>query len=355
MSDNSDISEAGFDEDVLDSAVQDDISKANSNDEPDKKVDVPVKKPIITKKAEASESHEPLGTTTGGNKKVGIIAVVAAVLCIPIIWAVFSLNQKSVDSGFDLPLVAGNSDDAIPLFESTLVAPEPELTSGAESNTTALNSSAAESNSIGSEVALQERVRLSEPNTDGSIVQLLSNYPTKAELEGKISELKGADVSDAELDVFLLTVSRNAEDIKALFANENSEDLKSMVQDLLSQLEQEKAKTALLENSISDHKKTLSDFKKNQGWFINRLNKLEGKTQAVSSKPPRSTKTRSLSVVTVRDHAIKGIADKVVYLKINNRGKPVRATVGFDIPGCGPITSIEAIKRHVITSSCIIK
>lgn len=345
MSDNSDISEAGFDEDVLDSAVQDDISK-------EKPLVAPVSKPVKSEKAEPSKASS---TSIDGSKKAGLVAVFAVVLCVPIVWSVFSLKQKSGEASFEIPLTHDAGDEANPHFESSLAAPEPGSASNTKLTQSEVINSANDFNYGDNDLDKQERIVISDPKVDGSIAQLLSNYPTKAELNGKISELKGADVSDAELDVFLLTVSRNAEDIKALFANENSEDLKSMVQDLLSQLEQEKAKTALLENSISDYKKTLSDFKKNQGWFINRLNKLEGKTLAVSSKTPRSTKTRSLSVVTVRDHAIKGIADKVVYLKINNRGKPVRATVGFDIPGCGPITSIDAIKRHVITSSCIIK
>lgn len=351
MSENSDISEAGFEEDLLDSAAKDDISKAQPVDTPSIK---PKKAEKVEKVKKVEVKKAPL-VNTEGSKKAGLIAIFAAVLCVPVVWAIFSLNQKSDGSDLDTLLSSGTGNEPNPLFESSLNAPEPELASNQEAVSPITVKSEADFNYGGNEFDKQEGLPLSEPSIDGSIAQLLSNYPTKAELNGKISELKGADVSDAELDVFLLTVSRNAEDIKALFANENSEDLKSMVQDLLSQLEQEKTKTAMLENSIAEYKKTLSDFKKNQGWFINRLNKLEGKTQAVSSKTPRSTKTRSLSVVTVRDHAIKGIADKVVYLKINNRGKPVRATVGFDIPGCGPITSIDAIKRHVITSSCIIK
>ncbi|WP_045861751.1 hypothetical protein [Teredinibacter purpureus] len=192
---------------------------------------------------------------------------------------------------------------------------------------------------------------------------LLENYPTKSEVESKLDQIRGADVSQEELDVFLLAVKNNSDSIKRL-ENVSPAAINRMNQalsDVKSTLAVMKKDVSELNESISEHGSKLDKLEKNSGWYHNRISSLEG-NPVVSNKPDRSVKneskpisSRRLEMTTESSWLVNGASANLAFISNIESGKKLRVTRGFDIPGCGQVTDIDPSNQKVTTTSCVIK
>ena len=192
---------------------------------------------------------------------------------------------------------------------------------------------------------------------------LLENYPTKSEVESKLEQIRGADVSQEELDVFLLAVKNNSDSIKRL-ENVSPAAISRMNQslsDVKSTLAVMKKDVSELKESISEHGSKLDKLEKNSGWYHNRISSLEG-NPVVSNKPNRSVKneskpisSRRLEMTTESSWLVNGASANLAFISNIESGKKLRVTRGFDIPGCGQVTDIDPSNQKVTTTSCVIK
>ena len=107
-------------------------------------------------------------------------------------------------------------------------------------------------------------------------------------------------------------------------------------------------------------------FKKNQGWFSNRLKSLEAADKEIykklkdinditSSFPTVEQTSKRLTVDVDSPWVLKGASDKVAVLFNKNTKKPLRVTIGMDVPYCGPVLTIEPETKTVVTQSCRVR
>lgn len=355
MSEPGQIDEGGFDNFEVDNQGTDAGAQVEQavEDQP---------KPLPNDKSPKSVTKAPFDFKQHKTKVIAGVTVVA-VLAIGGLASSGVFTSNNSLNGFDL----GSASAGASPFDTPVVpepqAQEPDLTQTIEPSLQPGSGGAAGGIGGGGTVvdynfepeagATQLPIQLPSPD---ALATMLANYPTLQELETRLSEIKGADVSAAEMDVFLLAVKRNSEDIRALLNGNDYNELRSQLKNLQAQLGLERERNKQLEALVGQYEKNIADLKKNQGWFINRLDKLEGKGAAASSgSTGTKSSARRLSVETVNNHEIRGIADHVVFIQINGHGKPVRATRGYNVPGCGTITSINPLERKVITTNCTIK
>lgn len=242
-------------------------------------------------------------------------------------------------------------------------------------------SNAAENNTIGNDIrSIPEKPEFEMENNDGEIKigginnliaqALLGNYPTFSDLDEKIKQVKGADVSKAELDVFLIAVTENTKKIAKLLEQGKRNHNISLAANELNKLNVELKKQGLrgaeLVQVVDDLKdqmlvmaKKVEKISKNTGWYHNRITKLEGKKvpskkrTVVKAKQP--LEVRRLELNSKTKWRVKGAAEKVAFITSKEHSRPIRVTVGYDIPGCGLVTEISAADQRVNTTSCIIE
>lgn len=203
---------------------------------------------------------------------------------------------------------------------------------------------------------------------------LLGNYPTNADLDERIEQVKGADVSKAELDVFLIAVTENTKKIaKLLEQAKKNQDISVATKELKkinSELKKQGVRSNKLAKEVGDMQsqvlslvKKVDKVSKNSGWYHNRISKLEGKDVPFKRKKvtkakkqpmqvPRPLTVRRLELNKTSEWRVKGAAEKVAFITSKNHSRPIRVTLGYDIPGCGLVTGISAADQRVYTTSC---
>jgi hypothetical protein len=191
---------------------------------------------------------------------------------------------------------------------------------------------------------------------------LLQNYPTREEFRQELSRVRGADVSKEELDVFLLSVKNNADDIRQIKAGAGSSvdaaevrnairDIRSMVEQIRNDSEEQKLQIALMQENIDK-------FKKNSGWYHNRISKLEGNplktAQSTNTKANSTSDVRRVEMKAQSAWSVNGASENLAFIQNIHSGKRLRVTRGFDVPGCGQVTDISPADQKVTTTTCVI-
>ena len=197
---------------------------------------------------------------------------------------------------------------------------------------------------------------------------LLSNYPTREELRQEMSRVRGADVSKAELDAFLLGVKNNAQDIRELKSkptNNNiagadySAEIRKAILGINNTLEQLKVESEEQNKRIGSIAADLEKLNKNSGWYHNRIAKLEGNSSTKLPANKQSNeqvvqKTKRLEMKAESMWSVNGASENLAFIQNIQSGKRLRVTRGFDIPGCGQVTDINPSDQKVTTITCVI-
>ncbi len=164
----------------------------------------------------------------------------------------------------------------------------------------------------------------------------------KGSLENQINELRGLLVQNKQ------ALRTQAQEIEKLRTAKN----------VVQQTKMPDSYQQVLDNQVN--------FKKNEGWFANRLKKLEKSdlTQAeeiadlsslASTLPSIEQVSKRVTVDVTSPWILKGASDKVAVLFNVNTEKSMRVTIGMDVPYCGPVLTIEPRSNTVVTQSCRVK
>jgi len=185
---------------------------------------------------------------------------------------------------------------------------------------------------------------------------LLQGYPTREEMIKEVSRIQGANVSQEELDVFLLSVKNNADEIQRMKeSNGSTHELAKQIAEANKILKDLKLELSLVNERVQK-------LEKNHGWYQNRISKLESgiapqskqtlkpviQQQAVA-EPVRRVELQSQS-----SWQVNGASENLAFIKNVNSGGTLRVTRGFEIPGCGQVTDINPSQQKVTTTTCII-
>lgn len=205
-------------------------------------------------------------------------------------------------------------------------------------------------------------------NVDSAALQdlLLKAYPTKEEMRKAISEIRGADVSPEELNVFLLAVKNNADAIRDLQRKSNTQQstdagelraLRSALADLNNTNKQIVDAVNTLQKNMEELRADVDKLKKNDGWYHNRITKLEGGKVVGNTKPKQVQKTevKKLTLNKQSDWMVNGASENVAFITNKKTKERLRVSIGYDIQGCGVVTEISSIRQQVKTTSCIIE
>lgn len=192
---------------------------------------------------------------------------------------------------------------------------------------------------------------------------LLQNYPTRSELQQELSRLKGAEISQKELDAYLVGMKSNADAIARLKAQvdagDNSEFSRNLagIRKTVDQILQESSQQRSMIAKMQDE---LEKLKKNSGWYHNRLKKLEeapapvGQQKQPAQVASKSTDARRVELKNKSLWVVNGASETIAFLTHTESGQRLRVTRGFDIPGCGQVMDIDPGAQKVNTASCVI-
>ena len=125
-------------------------------------------------------------------------------------------------------------------------------------------------------------------------------------------------------------------------------------------------RTMALPASYENVLKQQVEFKKNQGWYSNRLKALEAADKKIfeqlsdielitSALPSIEQVSKRVTVDVTSPWVLKGASDKVAVLFNENTKKSMRVTIGMDVPYCGPVLTIEPKTKTVVTQSCRVR
>lgn len=191
---------------------------------------------------------------------------------------------------------------------------------------------------------------------------LLQNYPTRSELQTELERIRGAEVSQEELDVFLLAVKHNSEAIARLDSKPQVDlsRLTTGIDDMKASLQSLKGEVSGIRETLQSNSEKIDKLEKNSGWYHNRISALEGdpvkvKTKPRSDKSATQSTSRRLQMTTESSWVVNGASSNLAFISNTNTNKKLRVTIGFDIPGCGQVTHIDPSEQKVVATSCVIK
>lgn len=185
---------------------------------------------------------------------------------------------------------------------------------------------------------------------------LLQGYPTREEMLKEVSRIQGANVSQEELNVFLLSVKNNADEIRRLKESGGS------TAELAQQIAEANKTLKELKAEVSQVNARTQKLEKNNAWYENRLKKLESGISPQSKQAPKpavvqqpvNEPVRRVELQTQSTWQVSGASENLAFIKNVNSGTSLRVTRGFEIPGCGQVTDINPSQQKVTTTTCII-